>query len=509
MIKSLLTLSLVVAGCCALMAGYEKGELLFRTSFDHPAALTGWSSDLAPVFEPTGGLNGHGTVHLKDRQLISYELDPKKFTGCIIFEVVYKGAGIKETEKPYHGAKAMLIIERKDKSINWSEPAKVIRHGTFGWQLVQKTELIPEDTQKLTIRLGLENTTGDYWCDRVSVYRGKKVADAVPKAEPLHPVKSAWTGGNYRGFMSGHDLSEAAFQTLAQWHANLIRYQMDPGQRDISNSEKYLAWIRDEITRMDQVLALCKKYGIKMVIDLHCGPSGSRRNAVASNIIVDPEAILRQLQEAWKILATHYRGNPWIYGYDILNEPQTEDFVKQEKSPWVRISTEVVKTIRAIDARMPIVVEPDLADVRTLHHIDAPNIIYSVHAYAPIDYTHQGVIANQALEWSYPGEINGVKWDRAALRRDLQKIRDFQLQYKVPIYVGEFSVIAWAPGREQYLADLIDIFEEFGWDWTYHAFREWAGWSLEHTAAAPMALRYAPDNPAMKTVLEVMKKNSK
>ncbi len=26
----------------------------------------------------------------------------------------------------------------------------------------------------------------------------------------------------------------------------------------------------------------------------------------------------------------------------------------------------------------------------------------------------------------------------------------------------------------------IDIFEAQGWDWSYHAFREWSGWSVEH-----------------------------
>ncbi len=32
----------------------------------------------------------------------------------------------------------------------------------------------------------------------------------------------------------------------------------------------------------------------------------------------------------------------------------------------------------------------------------------------------------------------------------------------------------------RYLRDVIDIFETHGWDWTYHAYREWDGWSVEH-----------------------------
>ena len=59
---------------------------------------------------------------------------------------------------------------------------------------------------------------------------------------------------------------------------------------------------------------------------------------------------------------------------------------------------------------------------------------------------------------------------------------DFQKTYGVHLYVGEFSAIRWAPDDSacRYLKDLIEIFEAHGWDWTYHAFREWDGWSVEH-----------------------------
>ena len=53
------------------------------------------------------------------------------------------------------------------------------------------------------------------------------------------------------------------------------------------------------------------------------------------------------------------------------------------------------------------------------------------------------------------------------------------------MYVGEFSAIIWAPGKSayNYLSDLLDIYESEGWDWAYHAYREWYGWSLEHEAS--------------------------
>jgi len=28
--------------------------------------------------------------------------------------------------------------------------------------------------------------------------------------------------------------------------------------------------------------------------------------------------------------------------------------------------------------------------------------------------------------------------------------------------------------------DVVDLFEDMGWSWSYHAFREFEGWSLEY-----------------------------
>ena len=50
---------------------------------------------------------------------------------------------------------------------------------------------------------------------------------------------------------------------------------------------------------------------------------------------------------------------------------------------------------------------------------------------------------------------------------------------------------AGRPARADWLRDAISIFEQNGWDWSYHAFREWQGWSVEYgpdkNATAPSA----------------------
>jgi hypothetical protein len=120
--------------------------------------------------------------------------------------------------------------------------------------------------------------------------------------------------------------------------------------------------------------------------------------------------------------------------------------------------------------------------MRELRPINVPNVVYSVHMYLPHQFTHQGVFESIKKPYVYPGEIEGQRWDKARLEAALRPVVDFQAAYGVHVYVGEFSAIRWAPEGSacRYIRDLIDIFEARGWDWTYHAFREWQGWSAEH-----------------------------
>ena len=77
------------------------------------------------------------------------------------------------------------------------------------------------------------------------------------------------------------------------------------------------------------------------------------------------------------------------------------------------------------------------------------------------------------------------------------------------MFVGEFSAIAWAPNAEGYIRDCISIFEELGWDWTYHAYREFLGWSVEHEAITKGRgmenFRPSTDNPRMRVLKSGLK----
>ena len=97
---------------------------------------------------------------------------------------------------------------------------------------------------------------------------------------------------------------------------------------------------------------------------------------------------------------------------------------------------------------------------------------------------HKTIVIEPAA-WATPSSLNGfVPFDRKEqIKESLQDVRKFANDYGVSIYIGEFGSIRWAPENStyRYLKDLIEILEEEGWDWAYHAFREWNGWSVEHS----------------------------
>ena len=61
-----------------------------------------------------------------------------------------------------------------------------------------------------------------------------------------------------------------------------------------------------------------------------------------------------------------------------------------------------------------------------------------------------------------------------------------------------------------WIRDCIDILEEYGWDWSYHAFREWDGWSVEKTWAGNMEKLHVfvddPDTPRKRALLDGFKR---
>jgi len=395
---------------------------------------------------------------------------------------VVKAESVSEPPNPWNGIKVMLVLESASGSQQY--PQIQIPAGTFDWQEMSQTVRLPRDVKRAWLVVGMEEVSGRAWFDNLQVTVGRPVRKG-------RRSETRFTGHDLprlRGVMHGPEFREGDIRDLAlKWNANQIRWQLN--WTPMKNAEEwardldaYDRWLDGALDECDKALAACERYGIKVLVDLHTPPGGRAGGGVCR--MFREKRYQDKLIEVWDRIARRYKGREVVYAYDLLNEA-VEGVVADGLLNWRELATKATEAIRAVDPGKPVVFEPspwggpDGFD--TLEPLDLDRVIYSFHMYRPHNFTHQGVYDDKT-GIVYPGRIDGELWDKERLREEMLPAIEFQEEFNVHMYVGEFSVIRWAPGDSGYcyLCDVIDLFEEYGWDWSYHAFREWDGWSAEH-----------------------------
>lgn len=389
-----------------------------------------------------------------------------------------------------------------------SWPGANCESGSWDWKTVEiLTDLRRAKPEKAGLSLGIQDSRGFVQFD-LSTLKFETI-------KPLFEYDTASEKCVYtdrvktRQIRSGVMLpsgpcKEDDFRTLREWGATLARYQMVRGwgsHNDNQDLAEYARWVDSKIDHLlNDVLPWAEKYGIEIVVDLHVAPGGRREDG-DMNMFYD-EKFANAFLETWKNIAKRCVGKKCIWGYDLINEPCQKHQGAENCDYWT-LQKRAAELVRTIDPVTPIIIESIGWDSPTefdiMHPLALPDIIYQAHMYIPHEFTHQGV-HGKLQPFAYPNAEKG--WDREFLRRNLQPVLDFQRRHDAKIYIGEFSAIAWAQGPEAYLRDCISLFEEYGWDWTYHAFREWNGWSVEHEAKEPHKFAPSSDNPRKRALLD-------
>jgi len=299
----------------------------------------------------------------------------------------------------------------------------------------------------------------------------------------------------YRGFTVSRMDQAVLESAVRDWNINQVRYMMCPvWWKDQWKMPSYQATWKKILADLPAALDRAKALGLAVVLDLHQIPNDNPKKysddaAKASHEYWFDESNLKVLIECWQQLAEICKDRDQVIWFDLLNEPLDWTVVHSHPSfapTWPEWAQKTTDAIRKIDKKHPIVVEPGpgmltwgFAGFTPVKDPVMP-VIYSVHPYQPVVYTHQGI--NNKVILSFPGPLDehgGGMWDKKRLREELKDAIEFQRKYGVRIYVGEFSVARWAPNGAKYLRELIDMFEEMGWDWNYHSWKEADVWNLE------------------------------
>lgn len=145
-------------------------------------------------------------------------------------------------------------------------------------------------------------------------------------------------------------------------------------------------WIESGFVVMDSLLRWCGDNKIYLILDLHAAPGGQ-----SANNISDYNPSLPSLWELesnrtltvalWKKLATRYADQPWIGGYDILNEPAWN--LGTGNVPLRNLYLSITAAIRQVDTNHIIFAEGNwyATDFGGLTPAWDKNLVYSFHKY--------------------------------------------------------------------------------------------------------------------------------
>lgn len=260
--------------------------------------------------------------------------------------------------------------------------------------------------------------------------------------------------------------TEDDFRICQEMGMNSIRLPftymtLDPDYNNVARieGEKY------NFNELDWFVETAANYGIYTILDMH-GAYGSQNGQDHSGESLYREQVdfytneenKNKTTEMWKAIAEHYKGNPAVAGYDLLNEPG-EKAESTRKYHWDYFDV-LYDAIRSVDEDHVIIMEScwDGNNLPQPRDYNWQNVMYSFH-----NYTSQYEVAGHMQHMR--NKLNGVHAQN----------------FGVPVHMGEFT----AYNNEESWKQTMELFNAYGWSWHNWFYkisgpnaRRYGGWGI-------------------------------
>lgn len=210
-------------------------------------------------------------------------------------------------------------------------------------------------------------------------------------------------------YITGHDIHFLKFIGV-----NSIRV---PFNYRLFAREKYMGESNPDhgFQLLDNLLNWCRKEQLYVILDMHCAPGGQTGDNIDDGdgypFLFESEADQQQVAAIWQRIAAHYKNEPLIIGYDLLNEPIATYFDAAHFNPRLEpLYKRIAAAIRQVDKNHLLILGGAQWD-SNFAPFGPPfdsKLVYTFHKY-----------------WTSPTQ------------EVIQPYLDFSNKYNVPVYCGE------------------------------------------------------------------------
>ena len=280
--------------------------------------------------------------------------------------------------------------------------------------------------------------------------------------------------------------TEADLDRIAAQGLNVIRLPF--WYRNLMDEDG--TWHADPFKRIDWLVSQAWKRGIYTVLDLHGAPGGQTKGVSSGRIrptaeLWNNETNVRRTVLIWQRLAAHFRGNPAVAAYDLLNEPAEAPNLGTLWATYDRL----IRAVRDADPDHVISLEGCIntkVGDKNIHwgwealpHPDMfgwKNMLYQMHNY----------------EWSW----NDLDKQKRSVDFQVSEWKKYRA-WKVPCFIGEFNPMAPEDGWKHALSQ----FDKEGMNWAFWSYKATHGtgsnsWGLYNPKEKPAAPNLKTDDAA-------------
>lgn len=245
----------------------------------------------------------------------------------------------------------------------------------------------------------------------------------------------------YDTWLANH-VQKVDIDSLKAWGFNSVRLPMHYNLFTLPVEEEPVSgqhtWLDKGFELTDSLISWCAQNEMYVVLDLHAAPGGQGYETNISDY--DPskpslwESLLNRKKTValWQKLAERYANEPWVAGYDLINEP---NWNLPGNTLLRTLYGEITDAIRAVDNNHILFIEGNwfANDFTGLTPPWDDNMVYSPHKY-----------------WSFNDQAS-IQW-----------VLDIRDTYDVPLYLGESG-----ENSNTWFRDAIKLLDEhqIGWAW--------------------------------------------